>query len=57
MTDHRRCPECDCFDTEVVHTEFSRGMIERVRVCEECPTQWTVSYADPMVRDVQVMDA
>ena len=46
------CPECDSRDTEVVHTDFYRDMIERVRICNDCPTQWTVSYGDPIVQDV-----
>jgi len=53
---HYCCPECDSHDTEVVHTEFYRDMIERVRICNDCPTQWTVSYADPIVQDVLTED-
>ena len=53
MHDHKRCPECDDFDTKVVHTEWFSDMVERTRICNSCPTQYTVSYANPAVRDVE----
>jgi len=56
MTNHRKCPECGCYDTTVQHTEFHRDMVERIRTCDECPTQWTVSYADPIVREVETYE-
>ena len=56
MNDHKRCPECDALDTEVVFTDWYNDMVERTRVCNECPTQWTVSYGDPIVRDVEQYD-
>jgi transcriptional regulator NrdR family protein len=56
MHDHKHCPECESLDTAVQHTEFFSDMVERVRTCEDCPTQWTVSYADPIVKEVQNFD-
>ena len=56
MNDHKRCPECDALDTEVVFTDWYNDMVERTRVCNECPTQWVVSYGKPIVRDVEQYD-
>jgi len=56
MNDHRRCPECDSYQTEVVHTEFYEDMVERVRICNDCPTQWDVVYGMPTVENVEVFD-
>jgi transcriptional regulator NrdR family protein len=56
MDRHTACPECDSYDTEVVDTQFYRDMIERVRICNDCPTQWVVSFSDPIVQDVQTFD-
>jgi len=52
MTDHKHCPECEHRDTEVVHTEWFSDMVERVRVCKECPTQFVVSYGMPEIVEV-----
>lgn len=52
----RECPECGCIDTEVVHTEFMRDEIGQVVICNDCPAQWTVSYADPIIRDVVTVE-
>ena len=53
MSDHQSCPECGSYDTTVQHTDFHMDMVERVRNCNDCPTEWTVSYGDPIVKDVQ----
>jgi hypothetical protein len=55
MINHRHCPECDSQSTRQ-HTEFHRDMIEVVRTCDECPTQWVASYGNPVVREVQTFD-
>lgn len=52
---HQHCPECDCQSTKQ-HVEHHRDMIEVVRSCDECPTQWVVSYGDLVMRDVQQFD-
>jgi len=54
MRDHQRCPECDSPDVEVVHTEWYTDYVERVKICNECPTQFTVSYANPYIVEVNV---
>lgn len=52
MTDHEVCPECDSTDTDVVNTTVFNKAIERVRVCNDCPTQWSTEWIDPIVTDV-----
>lgn len=52
MQSHKRCPECDSPDTEVVHTEWYEDHCERVRICHDCPAQFTVSYGMPTVEEV-----
>ena len=52
MNEHRSCPECNSHDTEHVHTEVMTDAIERVRVCNDCPAQFTVSYGDPVRTDI-----
>jgi len=56
MNNHKHCPECDSINTEVVHTEWFSDMVERVRICNECPTEWTVSYGNPHIVDVEQYD-
>ena len=52
MTEDTECPECDNTDTEIVFTTESRDEIERVVVCKECSTEWSLIYSNPIVRDV-----
>jgi hypothetical protein len=54
---HHHCPECERGCTKVVHTEFMTTLIERVRVCENCPTQYTVSYGMPEIVNVETDDS
>lgn len=44
MMEHRRCPDCDSTDTERVHTEWHTDMLEEIRICNDCPTQFTNRY-------------
>lgn len=53
MREHIKCPECDSLDAEVVHTEWFADGVERIRICNECPTQWTVGYGNPIVTKVK----
>lgn len=41
----RDCTECGSFDTERVHVEWYSDMIEEVRICNECPTQFTNKFS------------
>lgn len=41
------CPECDSWDTERVHHEFQSDSVIEIRVCDECPTEFKVTYSDP----------
>jgi len=56
MTDVTTCPECSSYDTECVHTDFWDSEILRVMVCNDCPTEWSLFYANPIVRDVNRYD-
>jgi transcriptional regulator NrdR family protein len=56
MHSHTNCPECGHRDTEVVHTEWYADYVERVRVCNECPTQFVVSYGMPEIVEVDQYD-
>lgn len=50
----KSCPECGNPMGKEVNTEFRSEVIDRVMVCQfdECGTQWTISYGDPIIRDV-----
>lgn len=52
MVDETDCPECGSHETDVVHREFLSDLVEVVRVCTGCPTEWTVAYGNPIVTDV-----
>ena len=56
LDEHKRCPECDTYDREVVYTEWYAGYVERVRICEECPAQYTVNYGNPYIENVELID-
>lgn len=38
------CPECGTHDTKKVHVEWMTDMLEEVRICNECPAQFTNKY-------------
>jgi len=44
MKDRSQCPDCGGYDTERVHTEWMTDMLEEVRICNDCPTQYTNSF-------------
>jgi hypothetical protein len=44
MTDRRQCPECDSFNTERVQIGWRTDLVEEIRICNECPTQFTNSF-------------
>lgn len=45
MSGRSDCSECGSFDTERVHVEWYTDMIEEVRICNECPTQFTNKFS------------
>jgi protein-arginine kinase activator protein McsA len=45
MNQRYQCPECDRMDSERVHTEWYTDMVEEVRICNNCPTQFTNRYS------------
>lgn len=40
----RHCTECGSFDTERVHVEWFTDGVEEIRICHECPAQFTNKY-------------
>lgn len=53
MTDVTKCPECGG-ETRLEYTENQwNSHVKHVRTCNECPTQFTVSYADPLISEVE----
>jgi len=44
MNNRKRCPECGAFDTEQVHVEWMADMLEEVRICNDCPAQYTNNF-------------
>jgi len=38
------CPDCGSHETERVHVEWGREMIEETRICRDCPAQFTNAY-------------
>lgn len=53
LEDPRYCPECGVDNNNSVYTDLRSHEFEVVFVCNECTTQWTVTYADPYVSDIQ----
>lgn len=52
MRQHRyECPECGSHETTQVHRESFAGMIESVRICDNCPVQFTNKF---FLEDVEV---
>jgi len=45
MNDHHRCPECKGYETERVHVEWFKDMVEETRICNSCPIQFTNRYS------------
>lgn len=52
MREPDRCPNCESYNTETVHTSHHGHTVEHVTVCHECPTQWTIEYGEPVVSEV-----
>jgi protein-arginine kinase activator protein McsA len=54
MFERKQCPECGDWNTERVHVEWLSDVVEEVRICEDCPTQYTISYGNPYVEADEV---
>lgn len=50
----RECPECGAHDTEQVHVEWYEDYVEEVRICNECPVEYSVEFAEPIVKSREV---
>lgn len=49
MTDPSKCPECKAFHTKRVYSDFETHQVIEVRVCNDCPTEYQVTYGQPLV--------
>lgn len=49
VSTRRECPDCGSHDTERVHTEWLTAAVEETRICNDCPTQYTLSFGRPVV--------
>lgn len=46
MSDRRdRCPHCGSHDTERAHTEWTTFGVQEVRICNDCPVQYTNEFS------------
>lgn len=52
MHGRTECPECGSYSTEQADQQwYSDGVIE-VRICNDCPVQYTLEFAHPIVEDI-----
>lgn len=56
MFERKECPECGEWNSERVFVDWTAGGVEETRVCNDCPTQYTINYGDPVVTDVHTDD-
>jgi len=56
MIDPNLCPECGSNNTEQVNTDHWIEEIVITRICNECPTQYDLSYGDPYKKNVLKLD-
>lgn len=41
-------PECEQTDTDRVYSTFTEREVVEIRVCNDCPAEYEVVYADPV---------
>ena len=59
MTDDnipQECPVCGSWETTREWVDHHRREIKVVRVCDDCPTQYVVTYFNPLITDTEVFD-
>lgn len=56
MTDVTSCPECGGDTTHEWTENVWNSEIRHIRTCNECPTEYVVSYADPVVEEVTTLE-
>lgn len=44
MTGPQRCPQCKSMNTEFVDQQMTTDTVEHVRICNDCPTEYTAEY-------------
>ena len=54
MFERSECPECGCHDTERVFVDWWTDEVQETRICNECPTQYTINYGNPRVETDEV---
>lgn len=42
------CPDCGSHDTERVHIEWLTDGVDEVRICNDCPVQYSNKFRDPL---------
>jgi len=56
MSDPKQCPNCGSYNTERVHVEWYTYEVEEVRICNDCPTEYTLIYDNPVVAQQETYD-
>lgn len=51
----KECPSCGDVNSRRVHVDWYRDMVEEIRVCESCPTQFSIWFEYSAV-DVEEVD-
>lgn len=52
MTEIRgECPHCGSFETEQVNVTWFSDHVEEIRICNDCPTQYTLDYGPSVIID------
>lgn len=51
MNDPNRCPNenCGAYGTEELFTEFHSDVVERLKYCPACETEYLVQWGNPIV--------
>ena len=52
----KTCPNCESIDTELQWTDNETDAVVHVRTCNDCPTEYTVEFGDPIYREVTTYD-
>lgn len=51
MVRRDECPNCGRLKTEKVDVTWYADDVEETRICNECPTQYTLSFGQPVIVD------
>jgi len=56
MTNVTTCPECGSSTTHEWTENIWNSEIRHIRTCSECSVEYTVSYGNPVVEDIQKIE-